>query len=534
MTEDPGAGAGPLRGRIRQRRAGASDGVDREGRRLILGVTTVTAAAMVSNATFNYVITPLIADLQATESQQSLLRQLPSIGALLVIFLAGVLGTRIGPRRFLTGSALLMGLGYALVMVAPAMPVVSLGLLLGSVGQQGLFVVVIGLLSAGLTTASARATGFSTLAIVSPLVYIVGPVVAGGLIGVTGWRVVIALWVLSAGAAAVSAVRLLPADDPNPGESGELWTPALAGFALACVVQCINNISVDGLTGTATLVWLGTGVLATLVLVVLMRRLSRPSLDIAVLRHGGFRLLLVVVLLVPFAALWYYFTIGLQYVYGYTALEAAIIMIPAELAAIAGAGLSGRLMKRRGIRFTGTLALLVMSFSLFLTTTQTVTMPLVVSLLIVGLYSAALTGANAPVTTSIMNLAAKGAEGSAAAFRGAAGSLGNAVGVVMMSTLVFAIFEASLTTALEQSGSDTSQVAEITRDLREGVSSEQVASQYAVPLAEVEDIAIEQQEAMVDAYRAQGLAGGVIVLLAAGIFAFNRREGDADVVSTHD
>lgn len=63
-----------------------------------------------------------------------------------MIFLAGVLGTRIGPRRFLIGSSLLMGLGYALVLVAPAMPVVSLGLLLGSVGQQGLFVVVIGLL----------------------------------------------------------------------------------------------------------------------------------------------------------------------------------------------------------------------------------------------------------------------------------------------------------------------------------------------------------------------------------------------------
>lgn len=374
------------------------------------------------------------------------------------------------------------------------------------------------------------------MAIVTPLVYIVGPVVAGALIGVTGWRVVIALWVLSAGAAAISAVRLLPADDrapaddPTPAESGELWTPALAGFALACVVQCINNISTDGITGTATLVWLGAGMLATLVLVVLMRRLSWPSLDIAVLRHGGFRLLLVVVLLVPFAALWYYFTIGLQYVYGYTALEAAIIMVPAELMAIAGAWWSGRLMTSRGIRFTGTLALLVMSLSLFLTTTQTVTMPLVLSLLIVCLYSAALTGANAPVTTSIMNLAAKGAEGSAAAFRGAAGSLGNAVGVVMMSTLVFAIFEASLTTALEQSGSDTSQVPEITRDLREGVSSEQVASQYAVPLADVEDIAV-QQEAMVDAYRAQGLAGGVIVLLAAGIFALNQRGPDAGEVS---
>lgn len=510
-------------GRFRRRWTTGPSDLDHTSRRLILGVSTVTAAALVSNATFNYVITPMTQELDATQSQQSLLRQLPSIGALLVIFLAGVLGNRVGPRRFLTSSAALMGVGYAMVLVAPAMPVASLGLLLGSVGQQGLFVVVIGLLSAGLATPSARATGFATLATVSPLVYLVGPIIAGALIGVVGWRVVIGLWVLAAGAAAASAARLLPADASGPGRTGELWTPALAGFALASVVQCVNNISSNGLTSTATLVWLGLGLLATAVLVVLMRRLRSPSLDISVLRHGGFRLLLVVVLLVPFAGLWYYFTIGLQYVYGYTALQAAIIMVPAELTAITGAWLSGRLMKRRGIRLTGTLALLTMSASLFLTVTQTVTMPLVVALSIVCLYSLGMTAANAPVTNSIMNLAAPGAEGSAAAFRGASGSLGNAIGVVMMSTLVFATFQASLTTSLQQSGSDTSQVPAVAQALRDGVSSEQVSTQFAVPLAEVDDIDDEQKQAMVDAYRAQGMAGGFVLLLATAIFAFSRQ-----------
>lgn len=484
---------------------------------------------MVSNATFNYVITPMTQDLNATESQQSLLRQLPSIGALMVIFLAGVLGSRVGPRRFLTLSAALMGVGYSLVVIAPAMPMVSLGLLLGSIGQQGLFVVVIGLLSAGLTDDDDRARGFATLATVSPLVYLISPILAGAMIGQTGWRVVIALWVLSAVAALLAALRLLP-EDPHRAEapggpgSGELLTPALAGAALACVVQWVNNISTNGWTGTSTLVWLAAGVTAAATLVVLMRRLTHPSLDISVLRHGGFRLLLVVVLLVPFAGLWYYFTIGLQYVYGYSSLQSAIIMVPAEITAIAGAWLSGRLMTRRGIRFTGTVALLAMSVALFLTTTQTASTPLLPALLIICLYSAAMTGANAPVTNSIMNLAAPGAEGSAAAFRGAAGSLGNAIGVVMMSTIVFSTFQASLTSQIQATGGDTSQVREITESLRDGVSSEQVATQFAVPLADVEDIDAEQKQAMVDAYRAQGAAGGVVLLVATVIFAAHRRK----------
>ena len=493
-------------------------------KRLIVGVCVVMAAATVSAATFNFLVLPMINDLDASEPQQSLLRQMPSIGALLVIFLAGVLGPRIGPRRFVVYCGLVMAVGYLCVLVSTGMAMASIGMLLGSIGQQGLFVVVLGVLSARLVTRDSRASGFAAVAAVNPLVYLVAPIVAALLVGATSWRFVIGFWMVAALAGTLCAARLLPADDQERGERGELWTPALAGFALAGIVQSINSLNAVGLSAPSTVGWLCASVFAFLTLIFLMRRLPKPSLDITVLRHGGFRLLLVAVMLVPLAGLTYYAMIGMQLVYGQDVIHLALLMIPVEITSLAGAWLSGRMIRRWGIRITGTTAMLATAATLFLAATQTVTEPLALALAVLCLYTGAKNATNAPITNAIMNLASKGGEGSASAFRGAAGSLGNAVGVAIMSTVVFSTFQSSLTAELLASGGDVSQAASIAESLRSGVSSEQAASQYSVPLTEVETISSEQKQAMVDAYRMEGIVGGVVLLLAAGIFVLLRED----------
>ena len=172
-------------------------GLNAAEQRIILGVCLISGAAQISLATFNYIIAPMVTDLDATETQQSLLRQLPSVGALMVIFLAGVLGPRVGVRRFLIGCGALMSLGYALVTIAPTIGLASAGLLLGSMGRQGLFVIVVGLLAAKLTNDETRASGFASYAAVTPLVFLVFPTIAGALVEGVSWRAVSLLWVLS-------------------------------------------------------------------------------------------------------------------------------------------------------------------------------------------------------------------------------------------------------------------------------------------------------------------------------------------------
>jgi hypothetical protein len=59
--------------------------------------------------------------------------------------------------------------------------------------------------------------------------------------------------------------------------------------------------------------------------------------------------------------------------------------------------------------------------------------------------------------------------------------------------------------------------------MRDGASSESVASQYAVPLAEVDEISDAQQAAMIDGLHAQGVAAAVTTAAAAVMFLLGRR-----------
>ena len=70
-------------------------------RRIMLGVVIAACGSMLNGASFNFVIHPIVISLQASETQASLLRQLPGISGVLAIFVAGVLVMRVGPWRWL-------------------------------------------------------------------------------------------------------------------------------------------------------------------------------------------------------------------------------------------------------------------------------------------------------------------------------------------------------------------------------------------------------------------------------------------------
>ena len=491
-------------------------------RQLVVGVAAIMACAVIASATYNFIIDPLTTDLNATEDQTSLLRQLPSIGALLVIFLAGVWGSRLGAKRVISISAAVMTLGYVLVMIAPGMPVVSLGMLLGSIGKQGIAVVAVSLIAARLTSKDERATGFAMLGLAIPVVYLVAPIVASLLIDNTSWRVVVGMWTLLAFCALLAARRMLPPDDKQSA-AGEMWTPALAGLVLAGLVQFVSNISYEGLTAPKTIMWLVAALVALIALWQLMVRLAAPTLDLSVFRHGGFKLLLIVVALLPFSNLWYYFAVGAQNVYGYSATQAALLMVPSQVAGIAGAWFAKNLLQRLGVRIAGTVMLSGVTIALFLTVGQTVDISIIYPVLVLCLFSLAFTGGGVVMTNAIMNLAPAGKEGSASAIRGAAGAVGVAVGVVLTATIAFGAAERTVENLVSEQGGDWEQAVAIIDEIRDGTSSEEIAAQNAVSVELVSEYDAELREGLVAGYRAQGLLGGCVGLVATLIFVFNRR-----------
>ena len=481
---------------------------------------------MFSGATFNFVFVPIVTSLHATETQERLLRELPGIGGLLAIFVAGALVMKFGGQRCLKWAGLLMVIGYLITCVAPSTAMVIAGLLAAYVGKAAVLVIVVSVLGSSIRGKGARATAFATWAMLGPGVSVALPIVAAAVVEAFGWRWVAVIWLIGGVLVIISAYTLIPADRGAGSQRQELWTPVLAGVVLVGLVQVASLATEAGILSTPVVVALGVTVVTLIVLILLMRRLPNPSMSVSAIRGGGAAMVILVVLLVPFANMLFYGTLGAQYIYGLSALAVSIFFIPIQLAGVAGARLAGRLVKARGITFAGTATILATAVVCFLSVAQTTTTPIIVPLLVLMVYSACASGTIGTLTNSIMSSAAKGKESDASAYRSAAMAMGSSLGAVFLSTIVVSIMAASISNQSSTAGLDPAQSAQIANDLREGATSGDAASQYSVPLTNVDEVELFMQQAYLGGFWAQGVASGTVLLVAAGMFYVGRRKMD--------
>ncbi|MCB0914894.1 MAG: MFS transporter [Actinobacteria bacterium] len=490
--------------------------------RVVVAVAVAAVMVLTLDGSFNFVLDAMVGDLDASSAQTSLIRQVPSVAALLVIFLAGTLGVRLGERRVMLACTVLYAVGGVVVAIAPVFEVVTLGLLLAEVGRSVLIVVGLAFISSEVKDKDGRATAFAAFAAVLPATFLVMPLVAGVILEYSSWRWVAVVWAISGVVGTVALGRLLPRRRDHRSTTGEMLTPALAGLLLAAIVQVITVVPSQGLSGRVWLtVLIGVGAAASLV--VALRRLPHPTLSLAPLRNGGLVLLLVVLVLTMFANLWFYMTMGLQYIFGLDSIEVALVTVPAQVLSIVGSGLAGSFIKRRGIAVAGTVLLVGVAIGLFATSLIRLGTPVWVCVLMLAVYSAAAVGASVALTNAVMDLAPDGEEGSASSYRGAALNLGSAIGVAGMTTIVFLAVSGSLEQQSEAAGIDPSTSSVIAADMRDGSTSEDVSALYAVPVAEVEQITEMQTRAFLEGLHAHGLVGGAVTMVAAGMFFVVRR-----------
>lgn len=492
--------------------------------RLVLAACAAACGVATLSTAFNFILAPIEDTFGASEFQMSLLREAPSIAALLVVFPAGVLGPRIGEKRFILLSAALFSVGTLLVAISPVIEVATLGFLIANVGRTGMFIVGLAFMSRAITSQDGRAAAFSFFYMVLPVVSIVMPVLAGVLVAGPGWRVV-ALVCAVFGVASVVAVQVLIPPVPPSTSAGEMWTPTLAGVALVFVVRALNAVSGHGVASAEFLVPLLLGGVTIAMLGLVMKRMSHPSLSLGVLRRGSLVVLLTVLMIFGFANLWFYTTLAFEFIFGLSVLAAAIAMIPAQLAALLGAALGGRLVQRAGVARAGLALIGATALALWASMVVGAQSPIWLPIAIVSVYAMFAVGAGVPITTAIMGSVRTGEEGDASAYRGAATNLGNALSVAVMTAIVAAAIQMSLQGEYVAAGLDPATVPPIAKSIQDGASTQQLATQYALPVAEVEEIDALQVEAFVTGYRVQGLVGGIVTLgVAATFFVVARRE----------
>jgi predicted MFS family arabinose efflux permease len=501
--------------------------LNHDQRRLLVGTAIVQLALLSLPAGFNYMLPDLLTSFDAGDEESTALRQISSLAALLVVFAAGVLGERLGGRKVMLGAAGLFTFGSAILTVAPNVGFATFGLLLANIGKATVTVVALAFVASRIRDADGRASAFATLASVVPITYLVIPLVAGAMTSAWGWRCVAVMWTVLGLVAVVTVARMIP----SGGESlvsGEMWTPAIAGLLLATTVQALSSLSAEGLS-TQTIVYAIASGVALLVLVVFYRRIPDPSLSLAPLRHGGVLILLVVLILFSFANLFYYNTLLYQVVYGYSALGAAVVMIPAQLGSIAGALVGRKLLQRLGIAISGSVMILGLGMAMLIAAVVVrASSPLIVPVVIVSCYAVASVAAFVSLTTAIMALAEDGDEGVTSSYKTASSNIGAALGVCVLTAVVTTVGVSSMQSQMASAGMSSTS-AEAAWDLLYGASSQDVSDQYGISVAEADQIQEMDRVAFVDAYRAQALVGGLLAMMCGGVFLAARRRYEQHV-----
>jgi len=490
-------------------------------RRLVIGISVAACLLLSESTSFNYTLAPLIKEFSATADQTNTLRLIPNIGAVIVVFLAGVFGARWGERRVLLWSIATFIAGGLVSTLALNLTMIMIGSLLLNMGRSVVFVLAIALIGHRLTDREERASGFATWGATLPVAYIVMPVIAGLLVDNVGWRSVAVIWPL-AGAVALGMVLWgVPPDGPRR-QHGELLTPALATVALTALIPAINTLGRSGIT-MGLEVNIGVAIIAVIALGIALRRLPQPTLSIAALRNGGAIVLLAVVVLFNFANLWFYLSIAFQYVYGLSALGTALIIIPTQVMTILAARLAGRLIKAKGITFAGTSFLLIMAIALVISCFIEETSPIWWAAAVLALFGAANSGASVPLTNAVMDSSPRGQEGSASSFRSAASSIGSAISVTIVTIIVFGTMSTSLVSQAEQAGLTPAQARTVVAEFENGAKTDQLVGSFVGLSVTRDDIRAAERSAYIEGVHSHGIAGATVTFVIAGLFALASR-----------
>src|SRR4051812_1917480 len=270
-----------------------------------------------------------------------------------LLFTGGSLGDRYGRRRALVGGIATFGAGAVVAATAADWRVLVAGRVLQGVGAACSEPGTLALLRQLHPDESQRLRVFGGWAAASGLALAAGPVAAGLLVQVGGWRAVFVAEAVAAFAAAIVGAALLPSDrrDPDAGlPRADVRGQVLVACCLAATTYALIAGQDRGFGAPSVAVaW----VVAALSLVMFIRvegRATEPVLDLDLLRDRTVAAGLVAAAASTFAlfAVLLLVSLDLEIVGSYSGLQTAAVFAPMTAAMVAAGPLGARWAARRG------------------------------------------------------------------------------------------------------------------------------------------------------------------------------------------
>lgn len=487
------------------------DAVDRtvqDRRWIILGVLCVTLfVTVMDNTVLNVALPRLVSDLGATTSQLQWIVDAYTLVFAGLLLTAGSLGDRFGRKRFFIIGMAIFGLGSVLSALAtgPGQLIVTRGLM--GVGGAFLTPATLSIISDVFREPRERAKAIAIWSAFAGLGSGIGPVVGGVLLSKFSWASVFWINVPIVVAGALAAILLLP-DSRNPAAAR--FDPFGAVLSIAASVVLLYAIIQAPETGWASPQILA-GFAAAVVLVVVFvwweRRTSAPMLDMTLFRDPRFAASNLALTIAFFCMFGMFFLLSqyLQFVKGYTPLQAGVRMLPFSLIMVFLTPRSAKLADRFGTNRIVAAGLILAALHLILVGTWRPGTPYGVMLIAMSLGAAGMSIVSAPATAAVMAAVPREKAGAGSAMNNTTRQMGGALGVALIGSLAASGYASRIGGALD--GLPPAERETARHSLGAALGAAKALGADGVPIADAARLAFSQS-----LLRAGGVAAIVAVI----------------------
>ena len=408
-------------------------------------VCIALAAVVAAMSSLNVAIPSIAGATHASQTQLAWIIDAYSLVFAALLLPAGALGDRFGRRRALLTGLTIFGIGSAVAMtVSDANQLIALRTVIG----LGAALVMPATLSTitGTFPAAMRTKAVSVWAAVAGGAAVLGVLCAGALLEFFSWRSVFGLNVVLAVIAIIGTFMVVPESANRSAPRLDRGGAALSVIALVALVYSIIEAPTAGWLSTRTLIGIGFGLAALASFIVYELRQRAPMLDPRVFGRRGLSAGSLSIFVQFFAFYGFIFLIlqYLQIVRGYSALIAAVSMLPMAATMMPTARFAPALAARYGARRMCVTGLLLIAAALAIIAHVDRTSPywlLVSGILILGVGMGC---AMTPATSAITSALPGGQQGVASAVNDLSREVGGALGIAVIGSVMTAIYRSHL------------------------------------------------------------------------------------------
>ncbi len=461
------------------------------------------------NTILNVALPTLVRDLHASASQLEWIVDAYVLVFAGLLLTCGSLGDRLGRKRALVTGMLVFG-GFSIVAGFSH----SAGQLIAARALMGIGAAIIMPSTLSILTNvfpdNERAKAIGIWAAVSGLGIPLGPVIGGWLLEQYSWGSIFFANLPIVAVTIVSGLILIPESrDPRPARLDPLG--ALLSIAgLAALLYAIIEAPARGWTEQRILISFVVAAVLLILFVFWERQSSHPMLDVTLFKNLRFTAASAALMLNFFALLGttFFLTQYLQFVLGFSTLQAGVRMIPIAVGIAVAAPLSARLAERFGSKLVVACGLLVVALGVgtFSLATTDSTYGLVLIAMLIGGLGMGLS--ITPATDSVMGAVPKENAGVGSAMNDTTRQVGGALGVAVLGSLLSTSFSSHI--ADFATGLPDAQAALVRNSV--GYAA-QVAAQLGG--AQGQSLLSSANAAFVHAMNTTALAGAAVALLGA-------------------